>query len=63
MVEFIRSPRYPVASISVVVFNTGEAGLSYENLGPIQVMSILLKLVNDIMCSRFTEEKAEDKGE
>jgi hypothetical protein len=53
MPETIQTPRYPVASINLMVFNTGEVGFRYENLGPTQVVEIMLKIVSNFVASKF----------
>lgn len=53
MSETIQTPRFPVASINLIVFNTGEVGFRYENLGPAQVVEIMLKVVSNFVTSKF----------
>lgn len=53
MSETIQTPRFPVARINLIVFNTGEVGFRYENLGPTQVVEIMLKIVSNFIASKF----------
>jgi len=53
MALVIEKPRVLVGIINIYLFDTKEVGLNYENIGPIQLVKILLGVISDFVSDKF----------
>ncbi|OLS13275.1 MAG: hypothetical protein RBG13Loki_3119 [Promethearchaeota archaeon CR_4] len=50
-------PRVLVGIINIYLFDTKEVGLKYENIGPIQLVKILLGVVADFVSDKLDPKR------